>query len=500
MKWLEYFDFGIIDKTLKRMINMDNQKRIPLYRALVEHTKNKPISFHVPGHKNGQVFLPETDVFYQPFLQMDVTELSGLDDLHSPEEVIKEGEQLLASLYNVKQSFFLVNGSTVGNLAMIMATCGEGDIVLVQRNCHKSVVNAIKLAKARPVFLEPEYDPIWKVATSVSLDTVKKAISFYPEAKALMLTYPNYYGMVYDLKGLISHAHLHDIPVLVDEAHGAHFIIDDPFPASAVSLGADAVVQSAHKTLPAMTMGSYLHINSDRINTSKLKEYLQILQSSSPSYPIMASLDIARHYLAMYEEKDVNYLIEVINYFKQELKQIPSILVLEYPNTLGDQLKVTIQSRSKLSGFELQRRLEQQGIFTEMADSNNVLFILPLVKEKQSYPLSLAIEKIRSVLVDLPIHLNTEEDFINREKITGLEIPYDLMSELDVCEVSITDAAGTVCAETIIPYPPGIPLLLKGERITNAAIQQLNSLMKSGARFQGGSSLERGLVKVFWTS
>ncbi|WP_342433787.1 aminotransferase class I/II-fold pyridoxal phosphate-dependent enzyme [Neobacillus sp. FSL H8-0543] len=478
---------------------MEDQKRIPLYQALIKHTKNKPISFHVPGHKNGQIFQHEANEFYQPFLEMDVTELSGLDDLHSPEGVIREGEQLLASLYNVKQSFFLVNGSTVGNLAMIMASCRENDTVLVQRNCHKSVVNAIKLAKARPIFLEPEFNPIWKVAANVSLDTVKKAICLYPEAKALILTYPNYYGMVYDIKGLISHAHLHDIPVLVDEAHGAHFIIDDPFPSSAVSLGADAVVQSAHKTLPAMTMGSYLHINSDRINLGKLKDYLQILQSSSPSYPIMASLDLARQYLAMYEGKDINYLIEEVNYFRQELKQIPSINVLEYPNSQGDQLKVTIQSRNELSGFELQKRFEQKGIYTELADTNNVLFIMPLLKEKQSYPHRLALEKIKSVLANLPLHFSTEEVPISREKIKGLAIPYELMFSLEVSDVPITDAVDTVCAETIIPYPPGVPLLLKGELITDIAVKQLNALMKSGARFQGGSSLDRELIKVFWT-
>ncbi len=478
---------------------MDDQMRIPLYRALIEHTKNNPISFHVPGHKGGLVFHPETAEFYQPFLEMDVTELSGLDDLHSPEEVIKEGEQLLAALYHVKQSFFLVNGSTVGNLAMILAACREGETVLVQRNCHKSVVNAIRLAKARPIFLEPEYDLNWRVATNVSLETVKKAIRLYPEANALILTYPNYYGMVYDIKVIINHAHLHNIPVLVDEAHGAHFIIDEPFPSSAVSLGADAVVQSAHKTLPAMTMGSYLHINSDRMNIGKIKDYLQILQSSSPSYPIMASLDIARHYLAMYEGKDINYLIEEIHYFRQELKQIPSIKVLEYPYSQGDQLKVTIQSRNKFSGFELQKKFEQQGIYTELADTNNVLFIFPLLKEKQSYPHRLALEKIKRVLVDLPAQFNAEEVPVSKEKIKGLAISYELMSTMDVSDVPITDAAGTVCAETIIPYPPGIPLLLKGELITDVAIKQLNTLIKSGARFQGGASLDRGLMKVFWT-
>jgi arginine/lysine/ornithine decarboxylase len=479
---------------------MTNQNKIPLYNALLEHTKKGPLSFHVPGHKYGSVLKPEANDFFQQILQIDATELSGLDDLHSPEGVIKEAEDLLASLYKTNHSFFLVNGSTVGNLAMILATCAENDIVLVQRNCHKSVLNALKLAKASPIFIEPEYDRQWRVATGVSLDTVEEAISLYPQAKAIILTYPNYFGMVYDLKALINRAHLHNIPVLVDEAHGPHFIIGDPFPPSAIELGADIVVQSAHKTLPAMTMGSYLHINSERIAIEKVKDYLQMLQSSSPSYPIMASLDLARNYLAAYDQDDTRSLINEINRFKNGLAGLTTIEVLEYPESQGDLLKVTIQSKCELSGFELQKRLEGTGIYTELADPFNVLFIFPLLKENKSYPLDEVIVKIKKALAGLPLQAAKEELKSSDRKISELAIPYDKMARLEGKPVWITEAVGSVCAETIIPYPPGIPLLLMGELITEDRIQDLKRLIEVGARFQGGSFLDKGLIKVFQTT
>ena len=479
---------------------MNKQNRIPLFEALYKHTNTNPISFHVPGHKSGTIFHHQAKDIFQEILRIDATELAGLDDLHSPEGVIKDAEELLADLYQVEKSFFLVNGSTVGNLAMVLSVCEKDDIILVQRNCHKSVLNALELAKARPVFIEPEYNHDWKTATGVSKEIVEKAIYLYPEAKAIVLTYPNYYGMVYDLKSIIDTAHLHQIPVLVDEAHGPHFIIGEPFPASAIQLGADIVVQSAHKTLPAMTMGSYLHINSKRINSDKVKGYLQMLQSSSPSYVIMASLDLARNYLATYEQNDSSYLIKEINRFKSELKTIQSIKVLEYPDALGDILKVTIQSRSKLSGFELQKKLEKLGIYTEMADLSNVLLILPLLKENQDYPLLGASTKMKELLDDLPYCLNEEETQNNSDKISELAIPFVKLSNVEKEAVPISEAAGQVCAETIIPYPPGIPLLLKGELITEGKVKQLIQLMNTGARFQGGSFLNINQISIVRTS
>jgi arginine/lysine/ornithine decarboxylase len=479
---------------------MDKQKRLPIYEALLEHSNNKPISFHVPGHKYGEILPKEAKDLFQHLLKLDATELSGLDDLHSPEGVIREAEELLADLYQVQKSFFLINGSTVGNLAMIMSTATTDDIVLVQRNCHKSVLHALKLAGVRPVFLEPEYDTGWKASTGVSVKTVKVALASYPEAKAIILTYPNYYGMIYDLKSVIELAHSYHLPVLVDEAHGAHFIIGNPFPASAIELGADIVVQSAHKTLPAMTMGSFLHVNSNRINLDKLKDYLQMLQSSSPSYVIMASLDVARNYLAAYEYKDIQYLLKEKEQFRAKLARLPAIKVLDYPNSAGDPLKVTIQTRGKWSGYELQKKFEMVGIYTELADLENVLIILPLLKENQAYPLAKAIEKMEAVLTGEPPVFKVEKEFqMNSSKVTELAIPFHSMGSYEKMNVSFPMALGQVCAEDVIPYPPGIPLLLTGELISEDKLEQLNLLIKSGARFQGGALLDKGLLTIFST-
>lgn len=479
---------------------MNKQNRIPLYEALHKHKSNNPISFHVPGHKSGTILHQHSENLFQEILKIDATELSGLDDLHSPEGAIKDAQELLAALYQVKESFFLVNGSTVGNLAMILSLCKKDDVILVQRNCHKSVLNALKLAKARPVFLEPEYNQDWKTAAGVSTAVVERAISLYPKAKGIVLTYPNYYGMVYDLKNVIDLAHLHNIPVLVDEAHGPHFIIGEPFPASAIQLGADMVVQSAHKTLPAMTMGSYLHINSNLVNSDTVKEYLQLLQSSSPSYVIMASLDLARNYLATYQRSDVEYLQKEIARFKNELSTIPSIKVLDYPDSQGDILKVTIQSRSRLSGFELQKKFEEIGIYTELADPYNVLLILPLLKENQVYPLVEAGRNIKKLLAELPCFSIKEEFQSSCAKISELAIPYEKWSFYEKMVVDIGGAAGKVSAETIIPYPPGSPLLLTGELITEGKVNLLTQLMNAGARFQGGAFLDKKQIDIYRTS
>lgn len=476
----EFIDIGEI---------MD-QSKTPLYSQLVKHTNGSPLSFHVPGHKNGAFFPEEGQPFFQQILKLDATEITGLDDLHSPEGVIFEAEALLSDLYSTDKSFFLINGSTVGNLAMIMAAINEDDVVLVQRNSHKSIMNAIRLAKAKPVFISPEYNETFRVAAGLSIDGVKSAISQYPDAKALILTYPNYYGLTYDLRSIIDLAHEQSIPVLVDEAHGVHFIAGDFFPESAVELGADIVVQSAHKTLPAMTMGAFLHYQSNLLSLSKLKFYLQALQSSSPSYPLMASLDLARSYLGTYEQEDLSYLKSELQEFKENLEKLDSIRVL--PG--DDPLKLTIQSSS---GFELQSRLESKGIYAELADPYNVLLVLPLLKHGMEHRLLEAAEKIAEAVSTMPNEKNKPESRVIPKRISTLEVSYKEMENQQAEYILLQDSAGRVCAEQIIPYPPGIPLCLPGEVVTEDDIDTIFFLKAKQAKIQGGEYLHAGKIKVF---
>ena len=207
---------------------------------------------------------------------------------------------------------------------MILSVCSEGDTVLVQRNCHKSILNGLMLANIMPVFISPEMDMNLSTPAGIDKHTVRQAFERYPNAKACIFTYPDYYGGTFDLKSIIEIAHQHDSLVLIDEAHGPHFKLGDPFPLSALNLGADMVVHSAHKILPAMTMGSFLHINSKNVPKAKVEFYLSVLQSSSPSYPIMASLDIARSYLAGFTKEDIAYTWEVRNVFWRSSRLYPA--------------------------------------------------------------------------------------------------------------------------------------------------------------------------------
>jgi len=467
-----------------------DQIHTPLYSALLNHLSKEPNSFHVPGHKNGTVFPDIAVEHFQKILKLDLTELTGLDDLHDPESGISYAQKLVADLYNVRNSFFLVNGSTVGNLSMIMATCSYGDTVLVQRNSHKSILHGLELAGVRPVYLNPRYDNHVRVASHVPFSTIKKAIKEYPDAKALILTNPNYYGMTADLTEIVQHAHQYSIPVLVDEAHGAHFVLDS-FPKSALEAGADIVVHSAHKTLPAMTMGSYLHVNSELVDVRVVSRYLQILQSSSPSYPIMASLDLARYYLASLKAQGTLEIVKQLNKFKQELREIKNIKVVESHNCVleTDPLKITIQTTSGYTGYQLQSLLEQKGIFSEMADPYNVLFVMPLSVTKNQ---SIVIEKIREAASEIDeSSARIVYNQVELDDISELAVSYAQLKNYNKIAIDVAKAVSKIAGEMIIPYPPGIPLLMPGEIITQNHINMLESFLDTGVKFQGNKLKDR---------
>ncbi|MEC1649239.1 aminotransferase class I/II-fold pyridoxal phosphate-dependent enzyme [Bacillus halotolerans] len=470
----------------------------PLYHALIQHARRNSHSFHVPGHHNGDVFFDEAKTIYNPLLTIDLTELSGLDDLHHPSGVIKEAQDLVSQLYGSAESFFLVNGTTVGNLAMILSVCDPGDTILIQRNCHKSVFHAVDLAGAEPVYLAPDIDEIMHVPTHVSLDTIKEALKAYPNAKGLVLTNPTYYGHSADLTEIISEAHQYGIPVLVDEAHGAHFVLGEPFPASALQMGADIVVQSAHKTLPAMTMGSYLHLNSNRIERNRVADYLNRLQSSSPSYPIMASLDLARAYVQhMIEEQKLSDVLQHIQLIKQTFDSLAYAEAVEPANQriTTDPLKLTIRSKCGHSGFTLQKIFERVNIFTELADGNQVLLVLPLGGKRRIT--AETIKKIDQEIEKTPSdQMNVSAEW-GAQPITVMPYSKKVLNTLQKEYVGFDKAAGRLNAEDVIPYPPGIPMIMAGERITRESVQKLSRLISMKTHVQGNMKINEKQLLVY---
>lgn len=473
----------------------DNMKRErPIVDALQKFIDKEPYSLHVPGHKNGLLSgLPRE---LKKALVYDLTELEGLDDFHHPEEAIYKAQQLLAHTYGTDESFFLVNGSTVGNLAMIYATCTYGDTILVQRNAHKSVFYAIELVGAKPVYLAPEWDKHTKSAGAVSLATVQEAIRLHPEAKALVLTSPTYYGMIAQhLKEQIVAAHAANIPVLVDEAHGAHFAASEKFPLSALDLGADVVVQSAHKTLPAMTMASFLHVKSTRVSIERINHYLRMLQSSSPSYLLLASLDDARYYVETYKEMDAVYCLEKREHFLDALRTVKGLDIIE----ADDPLKICLRIAG-YTGMEIKSALEAYSVFVELADLEQVLLVLPLLKQGDVYPYAELRMRIKDAITQLKQRQGSlpalREEFYEVANIITPNATFAEIAQMDKEWIPYMRAIGRIAANMLIPYPPGIPLFVPGEKITVAKLSQLEELLAINASFQGEHRLAERLIQV----
>ena len=457
-----------------------DQRRMPLFNRLQEFGKRRTLSFHVPGHKNGTIFPREAEHAFANILGMDLTELTGLDDLHAPTDVIGDAERLAAMYFQAAQTFFLVGGSTVGNLAMILAVCQPGDKLIVQRNSHKSIMNGLELAGAAPIFISPTYDD--KKMRYIAPDEagLEQAIQQHPDAKGVVLTYPDYFGTIYDLESITRLAHDYGMPVLVDEAHGVHFSLGKPFPRTALELGADVVVQSAHKMAPAMTMASYLHCQSDLVSKERLAHYLQMLQSSSPSYPLMASLDVARFYLATLTKEKLASILTSAEEVRKLFQTAKNWQVIDS----NDPLKITLQAAAGLTGYEIADAFEQEGIYPELATDHQVLFIHGLACLEERKRLQLAIKQ-----VDERLKKDTEKAampiaHLFSHTFQQLAYSYPEMQTLKVRRIPLPAAAGFVAAEAVIPYPPGIPILLKGERITSHHINVIQQMHMQGATFQ----------------
>ncbi|WP_438348333.1 aminotransferase class I/II-fold pyridoxal phosphate-dependent enzyme [Paenibacillus sp. FA6] len=514
-----------------------NKAKAPIYEALLDYRKKKESSFHVPGHKNGQAYESIGGAgMLSEVMEIDVTEITGTDDLHHPEGVIQDAQQLAADCFGAEESYFLVGGSTVGNLALILTVCTTpGDILLVQRNVHKSVLHGLMLAGANAVFLQPQIDSLSGLATAPTAAIVAATLKAYPHAKGVLLTMPNYYGMGTDLTPIAEVCHRNGVPLLVDEAHGAHYGHHPSLPASALSCGADGVVQSTHKMLSALTMGSMLHVQGSRLDRALLRQRLAMVQSSSPSYPVMASLDLARRQLHQGGAATFTTGLAAVSAFKRGLAELPRFGLLQPPQqpkcpacvaaaghdappatamagayATQDPFKAVIyDGTGVLGGYELQRQLEAQGCIPEMSDERYVvlLFSLGSTAEDAKHLLS-ALQHISILGVDayhnqhnMLVMKDAVEFFtwnIIQDSVSTL-VPFSMKPvSADAVEcIPLAQCAGRVAAEMIIPYPPGIPLLYSGEAITEESYERLLALEAVGAKCHAATDPDLHHIMVF---
>ncbi|MFC5470380.1 aminotransferase class I/II-fold pyridoxal phosphate-dependent enzyme [Cohnella suwonensis] len=498
---------------------LTDRQQAPLFEALVAHAKSGSTAFHVPGHKQraeqdhaygNHSFTTHPAFYYRSLLPLDVTELPDTDDLHHPEGAIAESHALAATCFGAEETRFLVGGSTAGNLAMIIGVCQPGDLVIVQRNVHKSIIHGLMMAGARAVMLQPVIDSLSGLALMPDEQLLEKALERYGnEAKAVILSTPNYYGMAAKLDPLVKIAHCYNVPVLVDEAHGAHFGFHPDLPEAALRSGADLVVQSTHKMLSAMTMGAMLHMQGDRLPRQAVRQALAMVQSSSPSYPIMASLDLARREVHAGGPQIFAEPLAAASLVVEGLERT-SFRALGYgayksEGIAYDPLKLILfDVTDRMNGFRLRDELAENGCAAEMADDRYVVLAFGTGSiQADGRRLLDALKRISEVLFSESASSGDITSQIKETLVSKGPLVLDVSDPIrfgretyPIESVELEECEGRTAAEWVIPYPPGIPVLYPGERITADAMKVLLKWRQAGSRIQGAADTRLRTIQV----
>ncbi len=480
-----------------------DQSATPLLSALQRCADRPSAAFHTPGHKRGQgISARQQQLFGPAAFRADLPELPELDNLFAPEGVILEAQCLAADAFGAEQTWFLANGSTCGIEAAILATCGPGDKLILPRNLHSSAVSGLILSGAVPVYVSPTYSAAWDMPLGVVPEAIATALTAHPDAKAVLVVSPTYYGVCSDLKAIAQLAHQHHIPLIIDEAHGPHFAFHPELPATALSAGADIAVQSAHKVLSAFTQSALLHVQGSRIDRDRLSQSLQLTQSTSPSYLLLGSLDAARHQMATAGVSLMARTLALADQACAALDGLPGLKVLQ-PATdgdgmVGDRTRLTIDvSDLGITGFTADDRLHNHhSVTAELPARRHLMFIVSLgntaaditrlitaFKQLSQHPAP-PFRRPRStagghaqLLGVAPLPLAAER---SQSPLTPRQAFFACKTPLPTSQ-----AIGHICAETICPYPPGIPALLPGEPISATAIAHLQAILKAGGRLTG---------------
>jgi len=473
---------------------------IPILKSLIEYRDEGAVPFHMPGHKRGNIYKKAgINLLNGDLLTMDTTEVPGIDNLHCPESAVMAAQKLAAEAFGADYSFFLVNGTTSGIYSMIMAAANPGDKIIIPRNCHRSVYGAVILGRLVPVYVNPEIDEELGIAMGIKPGVLEYLLEKHRDAKAVVITSPTYYGVCSDLKKIAEIVHGRGMMLLVDEAHGSHFSFNERLPISALEAGADMVAQSIHKTLPSMTQSSMLHVKSSRVDIERLKLFLQLTQTTSPSHILLASLDAARFIMQQYGRKFLDDTIDWSNWARNEIGNIAGFYCLgvdrigKYGVSDLDATRITVNFRAAgIYGTKAEMLLRRDfKIQVEMSDLYNIVAITTIGDNKADY------ERLLNALKSIALTAGSENTEV--KVLEALLKPPELCImpwEAVYCEkeqVEAKSSIGRTCAEMIIPYPPGIPVLMPGEVISREVYEYLKLCLKQGIKINGASdySLEK---------
>lgn len=465
---------------------------------LTEHADTNPVSFHMPGHKGSRIYRENGyGYFLDKIMDCDITEIPGADNLFQTEGIIAETMKKYERLYGVKKSYLLVNGSSGGLISAILACVRPGGKLIMARNSHKSIFNALGLASIEPVYAYPEEAEGCGILGEITAGEIVRCMDDNPDADAVILPSPNYYGICSNVRAIAQEVHKRGKVLIVDQAHGAHLRFFEKyagndegcacaaggFPESAEKQGADIVINSIHKTLASFTQSALLNLTSDRVNPFVLEDKLQTIESSSPSYPLMATLDINADLLEKSGERLIREWAGNLEYFYNEAGRIPGLKVI-IPQNL-DRTKLNIDmSAYGINGNELEVLLMERDIFIELVTGNIVMCMTGIGNTRRDY------ERLIEALKEIAAKLG--ENKAGGQAIRPAGQPEVLTRVLEKKAVPvekefvlIDEAAGRVCGSSIIPYPPGIPIVCPGEVIDEAVIEYVKARRGAGEKVIG---------------
>ena len=463
-----------------------------ILNKLKELKNDNLISFHVPGHKMGKVFekLGYEDILKKIYT-LDTTEIDGTDNLHNAKEIIKDSQDRAARVFNSDKTIYLVNGTTCGIEAAIMSVCPPKSKIIVNRDCHQSVINACILGDIEPIYLSSRVCEKTNIIMGLDIEDTKSVIDRNLDAKAIVLTYPTYYGRTFDLKSICDYAHSKNMIVIVDEAHGAHLQLSEELPKSAIEQGADIVVQSTHKTLPAFTQSSMMHIKGDKIDDNKIKAMLRFLESSSPSYMLLTSLELAVDIYDKHGKELMRNLIKNIDNFKSKFKNNENIII---DNNM-DKTKIFISLKNLgITGYDLDNILrEKYKIQVELSNYYGVLLICTIGNDEGDFT------RLEKSLEDLLLNISIGK--ILEDTNYPKTIPKKILNPRDAFysdkkTIKLEDSIGKISGEYIIPYPPGISLISPGEMITQEIITYIQQGVKNGMIVNGIKDINLEYIDV----